>query len=138
MSLQNYLLMLAWSSVINFLKYICSFNSPLVSTCKAHKPKANTRHTMYHTCLYIFGKMQKISVFVSFFQFNFVMFSDHFVSKKIKTVRHLDRKDTRASRNLRDWSHFLIYYTLCPPVISFNKKLSYHQINKPNWYISLQ
>ena len=30
------------------------------------------------------------------------------------------------------------YYTSCPSVINFNKNLSYQQINKPNWYTSLQ
>ena len=41
-------------------------------------------------------------------------------------------------KNLCDWSRLWIYYTLCPSVISFNKNLSYQQINKPSWCISLQ
>ena len=33
---------------------------PLISTCKAHKLRENTRHTMLHTRLYISGQIQKI------------------------------------------------------------------------------
>ena len=33
-------------------------------------------------------------------------------------------------KNVCDWSHFYICYVLCPSVISFNKNLSYQQINK--------
>ena len=41
-------------------------------------------------------------------------------------------------KNFCNWSCLDIYYTLCPSVISFDKNLSYQQINKPNWHISLQ
>ena len=42
------------------------------------------------------------------------------------------------AKNICNWSHLHIYYTLCPSVISFDKKLSHQQINKPNQHISLQ
>ena len=40
--------------------------------------------------------------------------------------------DIGPKKSLWNWSHIYIYYTLHPSVISFNKILSYQQINKPN------
>ena len=61
------------------------FSSPLISTCKVHKPRGNTRHTMQHTRLYISGQICSV-----FFSSTLLYVCWSFCLKKnLKTVRHL-------------------------------------------------
>ena len=75
------------------------FSSFLISTCNAHKPRGNTKHTMQHTPLYISGQIQKIC----FLQFNILicLLIILFKEKKLKTVMHLSFAKSLS------WSLFL-------------------------------